>query len=502
MRSRPVRRMVDRRAALPQEGPGRTESPVNSPSKSKRVRNPNEPQRQATASNRVATPGARRRGARRYRASPHSPCKSSGRDCSRSSSARRRTRSARWWRCSSPDSRSARPSPHAWSTRVSNPVAALATCLALAVGFGALSRGVRRSRASRVAAVVARPDVTFAQVLAARRSLAIALLAPMTIAFGAAFPFAVAVGTRRDETVTTDLGLIYAVNTAGAIAGALLAGFVLIPMVGLHGTIRVVTVVGAVGALALCFAGSARGRGGCRRRAPLAVAVLVLGRPAPAVESSAAVERRLQVRLRHRSSQPADRAHRRRTALLRRGAERHGRGPQGWRHDLTRHRRQGRCLERRGHADAAAAGARAAACCIPIPRGRHSRLGKWRHARLGADSIPIDRADVLEISPEVVEASRYFESREPRALEDPTNASHRRRWTDPPVVHAPAIRRDRVRAVQPLDGGDRLALHQGVLRGCARAAEARRRALPVGPHLRHQHRGPAVDRRHVHVRLS
>ena len=26
----------------------------------------------------------------------------------------------------------------------------------------------------------------------------------MTIAFGAAFPFAIAVGTRRDETVTSD----------------------------------------------------------------------------------------------------------------------------------------------------------------------------------------------------------------------------------------------------------------------------------------------------------
>ena len=43
---------------------------------------------------------------------------------------------------------------------------------------------------------------------------------PMAIAFGAAFPFAVAVGTRRQESVIEDLALIYAVNTAGAIAGA------------------------------------------------------------------------------------------------------------------------------------------------------------------------------------------------------------------------------------------------------------------------------------------
>ena len=68
-----------------------------------------------------------------------------------------------------------------------------------------------------IAGVIARPEVTFNGVLARQALLATALLAPMTIAFGAAFPFAVAVATRRDDTVTSDLGLIYAVNTAGAI---------------------------------------------------------------------------------------------------------------------------------------------------------------------------------------------------------------------------------------------------------------------------------------------
>ena len=45
----------------------------------------------------------------------------------------------------------------------------------------------------------------------------------MTIAFGAAFPFAVARRQRPRRDVTEDLGLIYAVNTLGAILGSLLA---------------------------------------------------------------------------------------------------------------------------------------------------------------------------------------------------------------------------------------------------------------------------------------
>ena len=37
--------------------------------------------------------------------------------------------------------------------------------------------------------------------------------------------------------------LIYAINTLGAILGSLLAGFVLVPMIGLHLTIRVVAAI-------------------------------------------------------------------------------------------------------------------------------------------------------------------------------------------------------------------------------------------------------------------
>ena len=98
----------------------------------------------------------------------------------------------------------------------------------------------------------------------------------MTIAFGVAFPFAAALATRLDESVSADLALIYTANTVGAIGGALLTGFVTISWFGLHGTIRAVTIVSAIGALLIVWAGQARSRARLVS-VVVAVAVLALG---------------------------------------------------------------------------------------------------------------------------------------------------------------------------------------------------------------------------------
>jgi spermidine synthase len=160
------------------------------------------------------------------------------------------------------------------ATRAREPLVGLAVCLALSVGCGAAAAAFVDRGLLAIAGVIARPDVSFSGLLARQALLAAALLAPMTIAFGAAFPFAIAAGTRRDDTITSDVGLIYAVNTAGAIAGALAAGFVLIPSIGLHGTIRAVTLIGAVAAAALLVLGNAAARA---RAAAGVVVALVAG---------------------------------------------------------------------------------------------------------------------------------------------------------------------------------------------------------------------------------
>ena len=100
----------------------------------------------------------------------------------------------------------------------------------------------------------------------------------------------------------------------------------------------------------------------------------------------------------------------------------------------------------------------------------------------------VERADVVEISPEVVEASHFFDRENGGALAKPgvrlivgDGRSHL-------LLTPQTLRRDRVGAVEPVDGRRRVALHARVLRGGARAAEAGRPALPVGAHLRHQPR--------------
>lgn len=64
-------------------------------------------------------------------------------------------------------------------------------------------------------------------------------LLPSTLLIGATFPCAVAVAVRRARRVGQDVGQIYAVNTLGAIAGTVIGGFLLIAAIGVHGSIKV-----------------------------------------------------------------------------------------------------------------------------------------------------------------------------------------------------------------------------------------------------------------------
>jgi spermidine synthase len=66
-----------------------------------------------------------------------------------------------------------------------------------------------------------------------------ATLLVSTLLIGATFPCAVAVAARSAARVGQDVGQIYSINTVGAIAGAGLAGFVLIPALGVQGSLKV-----------------------------------------------------------------------------------------------------------------------------------------------------------------------------------------------------------------------------------------------------------------------
>jgi spermidine synthase len=143
----------------------------------------------------------------------------------------------------------------AWlSRRLHRPLAALAVVLAACAALTLVAATTVDPLLRAVAELVAQPDVTFEYVVAREWAFTAAVLLPMALAFGAAFPLAMAVATRDESSMVADLGAVYAVNTAGAIAGALGAGFLLVPWLGLHDTIRVIGIVMALGSIALAVA--------------------------------------------------------------------------------------------------------------------------------------------------------------------------------------------------------------------------------------------------------
>ena len=277
-----------------------------------------------------------------------------------------------------------------------------------------------------IAEVVAQPEIRFADVLQRQVLLVTALLLPMTLAFGAAFPFAVALGTGpasaqatadgRDESVTEHIGLIYAVNTLGAILGSLLAGFVLVPRAGLHASIRLVAAVGLLSALAILLsAGRTRGRMvGFVVAAVVAVAIVVAPPWDRALLSSGAYK-----------YAPAIRGATLESGLTAGTLLSYEEGSTG---TVSVRKLAGTTsMAIDGKVDASNAGdmltqrllAHVPLLLHPNPKSA-AVLGLGSGVTLGsALRHPLERATVIEISREVVDASKYFEAENYHALNDP-----------------------------------------------------------------------------------
>lgn len=105
--------------------------------------------------------------------------------------------------------------------------------------------------------------------------LAVVLILPVTTIFGYTFPLTVRLFVGSADQASRGVGLVYAANTAGCVAGTVLAGFVLIPTLGYNRSIIVVGMVLAVvgGAVAI---GSARRRKMLRPAVGLAAAAALL----------------------------------------------------------------------------------------------------------------------------------------------------------------------------------------------------------------------------------
>src|SRR5262245_40423375 len=106
-----------------------------------------------------------------------------------------------------------------------------------------------------VAVQVADPNAVFGRIVTAQAIAVGFLLLPSTFALGATFPLALTVATSDQVAVGRSAANVYTANTVGAIVGALTAGFVLIPQLGLRTTFQFGAVASMVaGALCLGFA--------------------------------------------------------------------------------------------------------------------------------------------------------------------------------------------------------------------------------------------------------
>lgn len=91
-----------------------------------------------------------------------------------------------------------------------------------------------------------------------RFALSFAVLLVPTVLMGSTLPLVLKSALAGNRDVGERIGVLYGVNTTGAIVGALLAGFVLIPMIGLTAAFRLAAALNAlVGIVALAAAAKA-----------------------------------------------------------------------------------------------------------------------------------------------------------------------------------------------------------------------------------------------------
>jgi spermidine synthase len=308
-----------------------------------------------------------------------------------------------------------------WIAKRAASTGRLAWMLAGSLLLSGLAATIAAGRAPMVPLVVAdavsAPDAGFNTVVRLQSLLIAALMLPMTIGFGAAFPFGVALAARDDERVPRDVARVYVANTAGAIAGALIAGFLLVPWLGLQNTVRAAAALTTLGAAFVgvsCAGRRAQAAAACGFAAA-ALSLLALIPPwDPRILSSGAYKYAPYLESEYRD------------ALLRAGRllyYREGAAATVSVREMT----GARSLAIDGKVDASNAGdmltqrllAHVPLLLHPAPR-TVGIVGLGSGVTLGsALRHPIARADMLEISPEVVEASNFFRAENHAALADP-----------------------------------------------------------------------------------
>jgi spermidine synthase len=248
-----------------------------------------------------------------------------------------------------------------------------------------------------------------------------------TVLIGATFPCAIAVAARAAARIGKDVGDIYAVNTLGAIAGTMVGGFVLIPWVGLQTAVKIgaaVNLLLAAGLLVVDLVTRPRVRASLRQWAPagvaaaLALGVLLVPRWDEQVMSSGpAIYARGYLQAAQRRTLP-DILRAQKVLYYRDGLSGTVAVTQEGQHIF---------LRVNGKMDAGTAVDMPTQLMLghvpmlvhPEPR-RILVIGLGSGITAGAVArYPVERVDLVEIEPAVVEASRFFAPVNGNVLDDP-----------------------------------------------------------------------------------
>jgi spermidine synthase len=304
------------------------------------------------------------------------------------------------------------------STRASHP-----GTLAIVLAVGAITIVVTSMFAgtvvpSAVAHEVAQSPESFTTLLREGMLMTSALILPTAICMGAAFPLALSIAGDPAHSPARRFGLVYAVNTIGSVTGTLVAGFVLIPWLGLPTTLAFAAFVLVTAVVSIYVFSDVRPRArntGYAIAAATVVALLVgpawdqellasgVYLYAPFVPKSLDLDTQLKagVLLYYKDGAPATVSVKRLTGTTTLAVD--GKTDASNRSDMLTQK---------------------LVAHLPLllhssPR-RVAIVGLGSGVTLGAAlSHPVERADVIEISPEVVEASRYFEVENHKALANP-----------------------------------------------------------------------------------
>jgi spermidine synthase len=122
--------------------------------------------------------------------------------------------------------------PHVWIG-----VTLAATALAIAWTTSFVGSSVPRLVAEQLARSASiSPHLTTSNVL-----LMALLIVPAAVGVGVSFPLALSLAPTTERTAAARVGVLYAVNTVASVAGTLVAGYAAIPLLGVEGTLKLVS---------------------------------------------------------------------------------------------------------------------------------------------------------------------------------------------------------------------------------------------------------------------